>query len=127
MITTIQSILVLSKNRIASLRENNQDGWYQWSWSHFDGIFDELEEARKEIEDEKYIYLEDELGDVFWDYMCLLEWLEQEWKIFKSRVFERCLRKFSTRINPDGTYNWNWNEVKKLQKNNWDKNKKNNF
>lgn len=116
MIPTIQSILALSKGRIAFLRENTQDGWYQWSGTHFDGIFDELEEVKKEIEDKKYIYLEDELGDVFWDYMCLLEWLEQEWKIQKSRVFDRCLKKFSGRLNQDGSNNGDWNAVKKIQK-----------
>lgn len=74
MISTIQSILTLSEKRIAYLRAHkNDESWYCSSQTHFDGIYDELEEVQKEIEDKKYIYLEDELGDVFWDYMCFLE------------------------------------------------------
>jgi NTP pyrophosphatase (non-canonical NTP hydrolase) len=47
------------------------------------------------------VLLEDELGDVFWDYICLLESLEQNGKIQKDKVFKRCWRKFSERLDPD--------------------------
>ena len=70
-----------------------------------------------EFEEEKRVYLEDELGDVFWDYICLLESLEQTGKISKQKVFERCYTKFSERLNvTDGSDNGDWQEVKKKQK-----------
>ena len=112
----IQSILTLSEKRIHFLRGNANNGWYRGSISHFDGMFHELEEVRTEMDAWKQVYLEDELGDVFWDFVCLLEWLEQEWKIDKERIFERCYQKFSERIWNDGLGNADWDEVKKLQK-----------
>jgi hypothetical protein len=39
-----------------------------------------------------------------------------QWKIEKSRVFERCLKKFSTRLNQNRSNNGDWNAVKKTQK-----------
>jgi hypothetical protein len=60
--------------------------------------------------------LEDELGDIFWDYICLLENFEQDGKISKERVFDRCWTKFSERLSSDGSDNGDWVEVKKNQK-----------
>jgi NTP pyrophosphatase (non-canonical NTP hydrolase) len=72
--------------------------------------------VRAEMDAGKRVYLEDELGDIFWVFICLLEWLEQEWKIEKQRIFERCYQKFSERIGNDGLWVADWDEVKKLQK-----------
>ncbi len=112
----LQSILTLSENRIRFLREHGDGGWYRGSVSHFDAMFHELEEVRAEMDAGKRVYLEDELGDIFWVFICLLEWLEQEWKIEKQRIFERCYQKFSERIGNDGLWVADWDEVKKLQK-----------
>ena len=65
----------------------------------------------------KQVFLEDELGDVFWDYICLLESLELSGKISKEKVFERCYRKFSERLSIfDGSDNGDWQTVKQKQK-----------
>jgi len=112
----LKKIITLSENRIRFLREHGDGGWYRGSISHFDGMFHELEEVRTEMDAGKRVYLEDELGDVFWDFICLLEWLEQEWKIDKKKIFERCYAKFSERIWTDGQSCKDWGEVKKLQK-----------
>ena len=79
-------------------------------------MIDEIEEVKEELKENNHVYLEDELWDIFWDYMCFLESLEQEWKINKSRVFDRCYAKFSGRLNPDGSNNGEWSTVKKIQK-----------
>ncbi len=113
---TIADIIALSSNRIPFLIKNNRWNFYQWSETYIKGILDEVEEVREELKEDNYVYLEDELGDIFWDYACLLESLEREWKINKSRVFERCYEKFSERLNPDGSNNGEWNDVKKNQK-----------
>ena len=44
--------------------------------------------------------------------------LESEGKITSvEKVFERCWKKFSERVNiKDGSDNWDWEEVKKKQK-----------
>ncbi len=115
MLQTLQQIMNLAEKRIQYLNINGGEGWYHGSISHFDGMFHELEEARIELEEWNHVYLEDELGDVFWDYLCFLEWLEQEGKIDKKRVMERCYKKFSERLGPDASGTW-WNEIKKRQK-----------
>lgn len=112
----IEKIITLSESRIPILIKGINWDWYKSSQTFFDSILDEIEEVREELKENNHIYLEDELGDIFWNYICFLESLEQEWKIDKSRVFERCYNKFSERINPDGIDNGDWNSVKKIQK-----------
>lgn len=111
-----EKILTLSEKRIRFLRENDNSWFFQSSQTFYDGILDEMEEVKAEIQEWKKVLLEDELGDVFWDYICLLETLQQEWKIEKNKVFERCYEKFSERLNFDGSNNGNWQAIKQIQK-----------
>ena len=74
----LQSILTLSENRIRFLRERGNEGFYRGSQTFYDGILDEMQEVKVEMDANKQVFLEDELGDVFWDFICLLENLEQE-------------------------------------------------
>ena len=70
---TLKNILTLSENRISFLITQDTRDFYKGSQTFLDGVYEELDEVKKEIQDKKYIQLEDELGDVFWDYMCFLE------------------------------------------------------
>ncbi len=112
----IQKIITLSSNRIPYLIRNGEWDFYKWSETYIKWMIDEIEEVKEELKENNHVYLEDELWDIFWDYMCFLESLEQEWKINKSRVFDRCYAKFSGRLNPDGSNNGEWSTVKKIQK-----------
>ena len=119
MLTIIQKIITLSEARIPELMKNGDSGcsdFYKWSETFVKGMDDEIEEMKHELKEWNRVLLEDELGDIFWDYICLLENLEQEGKISKAKVFERCWTKFSERLNPDGSNNGDWMEVKKSQK-----------
>ncbi len=119
MLTIIQKIITLSEARIPELMKNGDSGYsdfYKWSETFVKGMDDEIEEMKHELKEWNRVLLEDELGDIFWDYICLLENLEQEGKISKEKVFDRCWTKFSERLNPDGSNNGNWMEVKKSQK-----------
>lgn len=113
---TIQKIITLTEKRIQFLIKQGDGNFFKWSQTYFDGILDEMDEVNEELKTWKQVYLEDELWDVFWDYICLLENLEQEWKISKAKVFDRCWTKFSERLNPDGSNNGDWTTVKKIQK-----------
>ncbi len=117
MIQTIQNIIRLIHKRITFFNTVDNRGFFKWHSTYIEGIQDEIQEVKEELENpDKFMYLEDELWDVFWDYMCLLESLEQEGKIKKSRVFDRCLTKFEARIGKNGD-EWNqWNDTKKQQK-----------
>ena len=107
----------LSKKRINYLHNINNRGFYKWAQTYFDWVLDEIQEVKDEYRENNSVYLEDELWDVFWDYMCLLHSLEQEKKIDMEKVFERCYKKFSERIWVNWDWNWNnWQEVKQAQK-----------
>lgn len=91
--------------------------WYKWSKTYFKEIRNEIQEAENELNTHQ-VYLEDELWDVLWDYLCLLNSLKQEWKITSvNKVIERAYKKFSWRINIETwDYNGIWEEIKKQQK-----------
>ena len=114
----LEKINKLSEKRIDFYENNDDKGFYKWSETYFKQIPEELIEALDENKLNNSVYLEDELWDVLWCYLCLLNWLKAEWKITSvEKVFERSYKKFTWRLN-EKTWenNWIWNEVKKIQK-----------
>ena len=106
----------LSAKRIKFLIEK-EIPFYKWHMTYFDWIKDELEEVKAEIMDNNSVYLEDELWDIFWDYLCLLHALENEWKITSvEKVFKRSYAKFSGRVWVDWDGWFEWDKVKAKQK-----------
>ncbi len=110
-------LLELSESRVKFFVKN-KDNWYSGS----DGLWEELKKELKEAENEyregNSVCLEDELGDVLWDYLGLLNSLVEEWKIKSvKRVLERAYNKFSERID---VTTWrdkgDWDKVKEKQK-----------
>lgn len=93
----IVKIMELSKSRIKEFEETGNQ-WYKWHSTYIEWIQDEFDEVKLELKEKNSIYLEDELWDLFWDYICLLYSLENEWKIETKKVFERSYNKFSERI-----------------------------
>ncbi|MDA9129021.1 nucleotide pyrophosphohydrolase [Candidatus Gracilibacteria bacterium] len=88
---------------------------YLHSKKYFEGMIEEIEEAKQEVKQDNSVYLETELGDIFWTYLNTLYCLEQEGYISKEKVFERCLKKFSERTEgiQEGVL---WNSIKEKQK-----------
>ena len=112
-----EKIKELSKRRIASYIEGN-NSFYQGSGTYFSKLVEEVAEAAVENKEDNRVYLEDELGDIFRDYMCLLQSLKSEWKIrWVEEVLERSYKKFVERVWVDGKGKWIiWDEIKKGQK-----------
>ncbi len=109
----------LAKSRIKEFIDT-KNKWYYWHKTYVDWIDDEWQEVKDEIKPNNSVYLEDELWDVFWDYMCLLNSLEQEGLISsQEKVFERCYKKFSERIQAVRQsipwQDWIWKQVKEKQ------------
>ncbi len=75
----------------------------------------ELKEASNEIKEKNSVYLEDELWDVFWTYINLLDRLENEWYINSKNVFNRSYKKFEDRVSGMETGS-TWQEIKAIQK-----------
>lgn len=108
----IKQILMLAKRKAEIDKTRN---WSRGSETFFEEIKKEIEEAEIEAKNQKQIFLEDELGDIFWDYMNLLVNLENEKKINLEKVFERSAKKYTQRINAIEN-NVSWEEIKKIQK-----------
>ena len=114
----IQKINNLSKKRIEYYSKHQWDWFYKWEETYINALRNELEEAKDELKKWNSVYLEDELWDVFWTYICLLNSLEKEWFISSSeKVMERAYKKYTWRINQETwENNWDWQEIKKKQK-----------
>ena len=114
MLETIEKLLNLSEYRLRDLLER-KDLWYRWHKTYIKWLDEEIQEMKEELKQDNSVYLEDELWDIFWDYICLLNSLEYEWFINKENVYNRCFKKLSERL--DGIKKWKtWDEIKKKQK-----------
>lgn len=76
----------------------------------------EIKEVQTEMKNKNSVYLEDELGDVFWDFLNLAYLLKLEGKIeSEENIFKRCEKKFKARVK--GIKNGiKWEDIKKEQK-----------
>lgn len=86
----------------------------QWE-TYLDGLQDEIDEVRTEHKDNNSVYLEDELWDILWNYLNLLYCFEQDSFIDTDKVYERCIKKYSQRL--EWAKKWvAWNDIKSQQK-----------
>ena len=85
-----------------------------------DSIRDEVEEVREEIKPNNTAHLEDELSDILWGWMVLVEKLnDSEYVGTHEAVIKRALKKYEERILPlkgDASDHEIWCEVKAKQK-----------
>lgn len=109
---SLKQLLEIAERKI----ERNQKGtWSNGSITYYQAMFDELYEVKAEMDSARKCYLEDELGDILWVYMCLLKNLEAEGMISVESVFERVLSKYKERI--DGlNIGGSWSGIKEVQK-----------
>ncbi len=99
----------------AKQQSDKNYSWSNDSNTYLDEIKSEVGEVEEEIETGRTCFLEDELGDVLWDYLNLLQSLENENQIKLERVFERSFQKYTERwaaIQSGST----WSEIKTAQK-----------
>ena len=89
---------------------------------YFKEIINEIGETKEEFKNSNVVYLEDECGDVFYDYIMILKLLERDGYIRSmENVFEHSLQKFSERYEmfkykTEEEQQKYWNEIKKKQK-----------
>ena len=94
---------------------DNTNTWYKGSETYFDALYQELEEVGEEITQTRLCYLEDELGDVLWNYLNLLMALEKEQGIDPTSVLSRAVNKYQQRVATIEN-NGSWADVKAEQK-----------
>lgn len=103
--------------KIAALKSQRdlKGSWFKGSSTYLDALVEEISEVKEELVSGRQCFLEDELGDLLWDFVCLIEHLELEGKVDKERVFQRSVDKYSERVtnrSPGET----WDDVKLRQK-----------
>jgi len=89
--------------------------WSNGSNTYLTEIKNEIEEVIDEIPKNRSCYLEEELGDVLWDYLNILINLEKESGINVDSVLKRTCNKYEERIS--GVENGeSWQDIKVRQK-----------
>ena len=99
----------------SKITRDQKGKWSKGSITYFEALTDEMKEVKVELSSGKQCYLEDELGDLLWVYLCFVHNLEVEGKVSMSKVFERSLLKYQEREN--GINNGEcWEKIKEKQK-----------
>lgn len=99
--------------RKSEFDKNNR--WYKGAESYLTGIGKELTEVIEEIPHNRQCYLEDELGDVLWNFLNAVLSLEKESNINLESVITRALNKYDERLSAIEK-GITWSEVKLKQK-----------
>jgi NTP pyrophosphatase (non-canonical NTP hydrolase) len=75
----------------------------------------EIEEVIEELPKKRSCYLEDELGDVLWDYLSALLALEKQGDVTVESVLNRAYLKYGARVSGIES-GIPWQEIKRKQK-----------
>lgn len=99
-------------------RKNRFDAtnpWCNGSVTYFEEIRKELRELEDELPGGRRPMVEEELGDVLWDYLNILLCLEGEGRVGASNVLERAAAKYGERISGIES-GLKWKDIKERQK-----------
>lgn len=99
----------------AKSKRDLEGTWFKGSDTYLQAMIDEVQEVRAEIITNRQCFIEDELGDLLWNFVCVLQHLELENKINKRKVYQRVVQKYRDRVT-ERLPNETWEDVKKRQK-----------
>jgi len=99
--------------RKSAFDQNNT--WYSGSETYLSGLRAEIDEVVEEIPKNRTCYLEDELGDLLWNYLNTALALERETSITVESVLKRAFHKYQARVSGIES-GISWHEVKLKQK-----------
>ncbi|WP_028973557.1 MazG nucleotide pyrophosphohydrolase domain-containing protein [Spirochaeta cellobiosiphila] len=108
----IDKLVNLVKRKMALDEHTN---WVSSSAVYMNELRGELEEVNDEIVSNRLCFLEDELGDILWDYINIIMCLEQEKGITLDSVIKRVFSKYDERISGLES-GQTWKEIKNKQK-----------
>jgi len=99
--------------RKTSIDQNST--WSTGSETYFSGIKAEVDEVLEELPKSRTCYLEDELGDILWNYLNALTTLEKDMGLDTKAILERACFKYDERVT--GIENGEkWSDIKEKQK-----------
>jgi len=105
--------LIKIVKRKSALDQGNT--WSNGSSTYLEEIKKEVDEVIEEMPKQRDCYLEDELADVLWDYLNVLQAIEQERGISIDSVLVRACHKYEERISGLESGK-TWAEIKQNQK-----------
>lgn len=115
----LEKLIVLAKHKQQIDLKRGEAKFMNPNWL-LDSIRDEVEEVREEIKADNLPHLEDELSDILWGWMILVEKLKDDNYVGSHEaIMKRALKKYEERILPlKGTSEDHeiWREVKNRQK-----------
>lgn len=114
----IEKLIRLAREHVARRVNDPVAGDADSPEAYFEEIHSEIDEAKVEVKENNAIHLEDELGDIFWDYCLLLSYLESHNYIDSvESVLQHALEKFIEREpGMKARSSELWNEIKQRQK-----------
>jgi len=115
----LEKLIALAKHKQQIDLKRGETKFMNPHWL-LDSIRDEVEEVREEIKADNKAYLEDELSDILWGWMVLVEKLKDDNYVGShEEIIKRALKKYEERILPlngDSADHEIWREVKAWQK-----------
>ena len=115
----IEKLISLAKHKNEIDIKRGEEKFMNPNWL-LDSIRDEVEEVREEVKPNNVAHLEDELSDILWGWMVLVEKLKHsEYVGSHEDIMKRALKKYEERILPlkgDENDHVIWKEVKARQK-----------
>lgn len=108
----IDKLIEIAKRKSEFDKSNS---WYQGSTTYLAEIKKEVDEVVEELPKDRLRYLEDELGDVLWDYLNAILSLEKDKGVKLESVIERACLKYEERVSAieNGI---SWDDIKQKQK-----------
>ncbi|KZN62110.1 hypothetical protein N473_21430 [Pseudoalteromonas luteoviolacea CPMOR-1] len=108
----LKSLLDIAKRKYVYDQTNS---WYSGSETYLSALKDELAEVLEEIPKQRICHLEDELGDILWNYLNIILALEKESGIDMHSIFNRAVKKYEQRVSTI-EQGGSWLGVKEKQK-----------
>lgn len=105
-------LLTIAKRKFVFDQTNS---WYAGSNTYLSSIKEEISEVIEEIPKGRLCYLEDELGDILWNYLNIVLALEKESGLCVDSVIQRAALKYDERVGVIES-GGNWQDVKERQK-----------
>ncbi|CAA6802301.1 MAG: Unknown protein [uncultured Sulfurovum sp.] len=115
----LKSLIDLAKHKNHIDMKRGEEKYMNPHW-HLDAIKAEVEEVREELRPNNMVHLEDELCDILWGWMILVEKLkESDYVGSHEAIISRALKKYEERIlalKGNAEDHLIWKEVKARQK-----------
>lgn len=116
---TVEKLIALAKHKQQIDIQRGEPKFMNPNWL-LDSIRDEVEEVREELKADNLPHLEDELSDILWGWMVLVEKLKDDNYVGSHEaIMKRALKKYEERIlalHGDSGDHEIWREVKEKQK-----------